>query len=68
MKHAITMHTNLSQFTLVSPPSTEEVSTSLTTEKIHQDQPLSSHQTLTSTTKTKLETERTKNTEGTVNS
>lgn len=53
-------------FTLVSSPSTEDVSHSLTTEEMHQDQPLLSNQTTTNTAKTRLETKQTTNTEGTL--
>ncbi|XP_052710872.1 uncharacterized protein LOC128185278 [Crassostrea angulata] len=47
----------------VSSPSTEDVSHSLTTEEMHQDQPLLSNQTTTSSAKTRLETEQTTNAE-----
>lgn len=53
-------------FTLVSSPSTEDVFHSLTTEEMHQDQPLLSNQTTTSSAKTRLETEQTTNAEGTL--
>lgn len=46
-------------FTLVSSPSTEDGSHSLTTEKMHEDQLLLSNQTLTSSAKIRLETEQT---------
>lgn len=61
---SITIYLN---FTLVSSPSTEDVSNPLTTEEMHQGQPLLSNQTLASTTKTRLETEQTTNTDGTFN-
>lgn len=47
----------------ISSPSTEDVSHSLTTEEMHQDQPLVSNQTTTSSAKIRLETEQTTNTE-----
>lgn len=50
-------------FTLVLSPSTEDVSNLLTTEEIHQDQPLLINQTPTSTTQTRLKTEQTTNAE-----
>lgn len=53
-------------FTLVSSPSTEDVFHSLTTEEMHQDQPILSNQTTTSSAKTRLETEQTTNAEGTL--
>lgn len=53
-------------FTLVSSPSTEDVSHSLTTEEMHQDQPLLLNQTTTSSAKIRLETEQTTNAEGTL--
>lgn len=59
-------HPNLSKFTIVSSPSREDVSHSLTTEEMHQDQPLVSNQTTTSSAKIRLETEQTTNTEGTL--
>lgn len=51
-------------FTIVSKQSTEDVSNLLTAEEIHKDQLFLSNQTLTSTTKARLETEHTTNTEG----
>lgn len=53
-------------FTLVSSPSREDVSHSLTTEEMHQDQLLLSNQTTTSSAKIRLETEQTTNEEGTL--
>lgn len=53
-------------FTLVSSPSREDVSHSLTTEEMHQDQQPLSNQTPTSSAKTRLETKQTTNTEGTL--